>query len=63
MFVFSNVGFPLSATDPIDRQMQAQRAEVLLVDVHPEDAQRAPCREIRILSRIERQRDHRRCGR
>ncbi len=37
--VFSNVGFPLSATDPIVRQMQAQRAEVVLVDVNTEDPQ------------------------
>jgi pilus assembly protein CpaE len=39
--VFSNVGFPLSATDPIVRQMQAQRAEVVLVDVNTDDPQRA----------------------
>ncbi len=39
--VFSNVGFPLSATDPVVRQMQAQRAEVVLVDVNSEDPQRA----------------------
>jgi pilus assembly protein CpaE len=39
--VFSNVGFPLSATDPVVRQMQAQRAEVVLVDVSSEDPQRA----------------------
>jgi pilus assembly protein CpaE len=39
--VFSNVGFPLSATDPVVRQMQAQRAEVVLVDVDSENPQRA----------------------
>jgi pilus assembly protein CpaE len=39
--VFSNVGFPLSATDPVVRQMQAQRAEVVLVDVNFENPQRA----------------------
>jgi pilus assembly protein CpaE len=39
--VFSNVGFPLSATDPVVRQMQAQRAEVVLVDVSSNDPQRA----------------------
>ncbi|HYK51163.1 MAG TPA: AAA family ATPase [Terriglobales bacterium] len=39
--VFSNVGFPLSATDPVVRQMQAQRAEVVLGDVNSEDPQRA----------------------
>jgi pilus assembly protein CpaE len=39
--VFSNVGFPLSATDPVVRQMQAQRAEVVLVDVNSENPQRA----------------------
>jgi len=39
--VFSNIGFPLSATDPIIRQMQAQHAEVALVDVNSDDPQRA----------------------
>ena len=32
---------PRSATDPIVRQMQDQRAEVVLVDVNPDNPQRA----------------------
>src|SRR5215470_16382596 len=39
--VFSNIGFPLSATDPIVRQMQAQQSEVVVVEVNAEDPQRA----------------------
>jgi len=39
--VFSNIGFPVTATDPILRQMQAQRAEVVLIDVNADDPQRA----------------------
>jgi pilus assembly protein CpaE len=39
--VFSNLGFPLSATDPIVRQMQAQPAEVAVIDVNSDDPQRA----------------------
>ena len=39
--VFSNIGFPLSATDPIVRQMQAQRAEVAVIDVNGDDPERA----------------------
>src|ERR1700756_3937457 len=39
--VFSNLGFPLSATDPVVRQMQSHRAEVALVDVNSDDPQRA----------------------
>src|SRR5215469_12378046 len=39
--VFSNIGFPLSATDPVVRQMQSHRAEVALVDVNSDDPQRA----------------------
>jgi pilus assembly protein CpaE len=39
--VFSNVGFPLSATDSVMRQMQSQRAEVVVVDVNSEEPQRA----------------------
>jgi len=38
--VFSNIGFPLSATDSIVRQMQSQRAEVVLVEVNGDDPQR-----------------------
>ena len=39
--VFSNVGFPISATDPMVRQIQDQHAEIVLVDVSNEDPQRA----------------------
>jgi pilus assembly protein CpaE len=39
--VFSNLGFPLSTTDPIVRQMQSHHAEVVVVDVNSEDPQRA----------------------
>lgn len=39
--VFSNVGFPISATDTIIRQLQESRAEVVIVDVPSQSAQRA----------------------
>jgi pilus assembly protein CpaE len=39
--VFSNVGFPISATDPVVRQIQDQHAEIVLVDVGNDDPQRA----------------------
>jgi pilus assembly protein CpaE len=39
--VFSNVGFPISTTDAIVRQIQDQHTEIVLVDVNTEDAQRA----------------------
>jgi pilus assembly protein CpaE len=39
--VFSHLGFPISTTDPVLRQMQDQHAEVVLVDVKNEDSQRA----------------------
>jgi ActR/RegA family two-component response regulator len=39
--VFGHIGFPLAATDPILRQIREQRAEVVLVDVSPDDPQRA----------------------
>jgi pilus assembly protein CpaE len=35
------VGFPVSATDPVVRQMQDQRAEVVLIELSPDDPQRA----------------------
>src|SRR5256712_13385891 len=38
---FSQQGFPTSATDPILRQIQDVRAEVVLVDIDPHDVQRA----------------------
>ena len=39
--VFSHVGFPTSTTDSVTRQIQDVRAEVVLVDIDPQNAQRA----------------------
>src|SRR5579862_450928 len=39
--VFSSVGFPTGPTDPVLRQIQDQRAEVVLVDISPDNPQRA----------------------
>ena len=39
--VFGHVGFPASATDPVLRQIQDVRAEIVLVDIDPQNAQRA----------------------
>jgi pilus assembly protein CpaE len=39
--VFSHPAFPMSATDWIIRQIQDQRAEVVVVDLHSENLQRA----------------------
>src|SRR5229473_1436044 len=39
--VFSHVGFPATPTDPILRQMQDVRTEVVLLDIDPNHAQRA----------------------
>jgi pilus assembly protein CpaE len=39
--VFSHAGFPASGTDPILRQIQDLRAEVVLVDIDPQRTQRA----------------------
>jgi two-component system, NarL family, nitrate/nitrite response regulator NarL len=39
--VFSHLAFPLSATDAIIRQIQDQRTEVVVVDLHAESLQRA----------------------
>jgi pilus assembly protein CpaE len=39
--VFSQVGFPVGPTDGILRQLQDSRAEVVIVDVPAQDAQRA----------------------
>ena len=39
--VFSHVGFPSSATDPVLRQMQDVRTEVVIVDIDASNAQRA----------------------
>ncbi len=39
--VFSHVGFPASATDSVLRQIQDVRSEVVLVDIDPQDVQRA----------------------
>src|SRR5271166_3931503 len=39
--VFSHVGFPASPTDPVLRQIQDVRSEIVLVDLDPENPQRA----------------------
>ena len=39
--VFSRIGFPVGPTDPILRQIQDLRAEVVFVDIDPENPQRA----------------------
>ncbi|MBZ5685831.1 MAG: hypothetical protein LAP86_12435 [Acidobacteriia bacterium] len=39
--VFTNVGFPTGPTDSIIRELQDSRAEVVIVDISPRDAQRA----------------------
>lgn len=39
--VFSHVGFPTGSTDSILRELQDSRAEVVIVDISPRDAQRA----------------------
>jgi hypothetical protein len=39
--VFSHVGFPAGPTDSILRQIQDLRAEVVLVDIAPDNPQRA----------------------
>jgi pilus assembly protein CpaE len=39
--VFSHVGFPGTATDPVLRQIQDVRAEVAVVDIDPHEPQRA----------------------
>jgi pilus assembly protein CpaE len=39
--VFGHVGFPTSQTDPILRQIQDVRAEVVLVDIDPQNVQHA----------------------
>ena len=39
--VFSHVGFPVSATDTIIRQLQDSRAEVVIIDVPSQNAQHA----------------------
>jgi pilus assembly protein CpaE len=39
--VFSHAGFPSSATDPILRQIQDLRAEVVVIDIDPNRSQRA----------------------
>ena len=38
--VFSHVGFPTSPTDPVLRQMQDVRTEVVIVDLDAQNAQR-----------------------
>jgi pilus assembly protein CpaE len=39
--VYSHAGFPVAPTDPVLRQVQDQRAEVVLVDIDPQSPQRA----------------------
>jgi pilus assembly protein CpaE len=39
--VFAHLGFPAGPTDPILRQLQDSRAEVVIVDISSQDAQRA----------------------
>jgi pilus assembly protein CpaE len=39
--VFSHLGFPLNSTDTIIRQLQDSRAEVVIIDVPKQNAQRA----------------------
>jgi len=39
--VYSHIGFPASPTDPILRQIQDASAEVVLIDIDPENVQRA----------------------
>jgi pilus assembly protein CpaE len=39
--VFSHIGFPTSPTDTIIRQLQESRAEVVIVDIPPQNTQRA----------------------
>lgn len=39
--VFSHTGFPLSPSDTVLRQLQDQRAEIVLVDIDPQNPQRA----------------------
>ena len=38
--VFSHVGFPTGPTDSILRELQDSRAEVVIIDISPRDAQR-----------------------
>ncbi len=39
--VFAHLGFPSGPTDPVLRQLQDSRAEVVIVDISSQDAQRA----------------------
>ena len=39
--VFAHLGFPTAPTDPILRQLQDSRAEVVIIDISSEDTQRA----------------------
>jgi len=39
--LFAHVGFPASPTDPVLRQIQDVRSEVVLVDIDPQNVQRA----------------------
>ena len=46
--VFSHLGFPISATDAIVRQVQDSRAEVVLIDVNADNPQTSGLRRIRL---------------
>jgi len=39
--VFSHIGFPMSATDPVLRQIQDRHVEVVVLDLDPENSQGA----------------------
>jgi hypothetical protein len=45
--VFGHAGFPLGPSDPVLRQLQEHRVEVVLVDIDPRDSHKAlradPC--------------------
>jgi len=41
LLVFSNLGFPVSANDPIVGQLQKSQPEVVIVDIDSKDARRA----------------------
>ena len=38
---YTHLGFPVGPTDPVLRQLQDSRSEVVLIDIDPQNAQRA----------------------
>src|SRR5229473_6851238 len=56
--VFSHIGFPASPTDPVLRQIQDVRAEVVLVDIDPQNGQRAVSAIELIQSNTSRSEEH-----